>query len=296
VQLDKTTIAIRERGVLDTLDLSLHVLRVYGSPLAVAMTLGVIPLYVLNTLLIHWMGDTVDEEVAFPFRFVWHLSVLVFLEAPLASIFATAYLGEAVFLERPRMGEIAVKVGKMFPRVVWCQILVRGVGLAWLVLLAVDRYGEFDFFLEGLVPGVLVAYAAGLRAFRPFMNEIILLERNPLRATTKETMTVGKRSAMLHGPSSGDLFLRWVSSALIGILLLGSVCGTLLVISGMFFHAWGLSPFMVQCCLPISMWIVAWFFTVFRFMSYLDVRIRQEGWEVELRLRAEAIRMASRMG
>jgi hypothetical protein len=295
VQLDKTTIAIRERGVLDTLDLSLHVLRVYGGSLAVAMALGVFPLMVINHLLLGWMAEAVDEEVAIPFRFVWHTSVLVFLEAPLASIFATAYLGEAVFLERPRLREIVVKVGKMFPRVVWCQILLRGVGLAWLVLLTMDHYGDFDIPVEGLVPGALVLYAAGLRAFRPFMNEIVLLERNPLRAAHKDEMTIGKRSKMLHSPSYGDLFVRWVSSAAIALALNGSVYGTMRVIAGVFFQDWDESPFTVQLCLPLSMWMVAWFFTVFRFMSYLDTRIRQEGWEVELRLRAEAIRIANRI-
>jgi hypothetical protein len=32
--------------------------------------------------------------------------------------------------------------------------------------------------------------------------------------------------------------------------------------------------------------------TVFRFLSYLDLRIRLEGWEVELKIRAEANRMS----
>ena len=50
MQLDRTTIAIRERGLLDTLDLSLHVLRRYAGPLAIHMALGVVPL-MLATLL-----------------------------------------------------------------------------------------------------------------------------------------------------------------------------------------------------------------------------------------------------
>ena len=89
--------------------------------------------------------------------------------------------------------------------------------------------------------------------------------------------------------------MRWVSSAAIALALNGSVYGTMRVIAGVFFQDWDESPFTVQLCLPLSMWMVAWFFTVFRFMSYLDTRIRQEGWEVELRLRAEAIRIANRI-
>ena len=33
------------------------------------------------------------------------------------------------------------------------------------------------------------------------------------------------------------------------------------------------------------------FFRVVRFLSYLDLRIRHEGWEVELLMRAESLRL-----
>jgi hypothetical protein len=33
---------------------------------------------------------------------------------------------------------------------------------------------------------------------------------------------------------------------------------------------------------------------VFRFLNYLDSRIRLEGWEIELRLRAEAERLTAK--
>ena len=295
MQLDRTTIAIRERGLLDTLDLSLHVLRIYALPLIAAMALGVIPLMLVNYLLLGWMTEPVDDELIFPFRFVWHMSIQVFLQAQLASAFATAYLGEAVFLERPQLRDIAGKVAKMAPRIVWCQLLIRGIAPALLVLLAIERYGQVEFFLEGFVLTALVIYAAAMRAFRPFMNEIVLLERSPLTSRNRQVMTVGRRSSILHGPSSGDLFFRWCGSALIGICLLLSIYGTFLFISGVFLNDWAQSPFMVQFCLPLAMWITALYFTVVRFLTYLDVRIRQEGWEVELRLRAEASRLANRL-
>jgi hypothetical protein len=101
---------------------------------------------------------------------------------------------------------------------------------------------------------------------------------------------------MLHGPSGGDLVVRWVSAALIGIPLVLSVYGLFLFISGLFLATWEQGPVMVELCLPLAMWLVAGYLTVFRFLSYLDVRIRQEGWEVELRLRAEAARMRGKLG
>ena len=38
---------------------------------------------------------------------------------------------------------------------------------------------------------------------------------------------------------------------------------------------------------PATLWMVAAYFTVVRFLGYLDLRIRREGWEVELLMRAE---------
>jgi hypothetical protein len=43
--------------------------------------------------------------------------------------------------------------------------------------------------------------------------------------------------------------------------------------------------------LQAAFWLVTVYFTVARFLSYLDVRIRNEGWEVELLLRAERARL-----
>ncbi len=45
-------------------------------------------------------------------------------------------------------------------------------------------------------------------------------------------------------------------------------------------------------CLPVGVWLVVSFFTVARYLCYLDLRIRREGWEVELQLRAEAEHLA----
>ena len=47
---------------------------------------------------------------------------------------------------------------------------------------------------------------------------------------------------------------------------------------------------------PIALWVVVAWFSIMRFLSYLDLRIRHEGWEVELLMRAEALRMAPKVG
>ncbi len=55
MQLDKTLIVVRERGVFDTLDLALRVWRIYACPLCVTMFLGAGLWAVVNYLLTGWM-------------------------------------------------------------------------------------------------------------------------------------------------------------------------------------------------------------------------------------------------
>ena len=46
----------------------------------------------------------------------------------------------------------------------------------------------------------------------------------------------------------------------------------------------------------ISLWLVVALIAVNRFLSYIDLRIRTEGWAVRLRLMAEEKRMAVESG
>ncbi len=293
MQFDKTTIVVRQRGMLDTLDLSLHVFREYALPLAAAMLLGVVPLMAVNYLLLAWMPSVADEEAWLPWRFVYHLSLQIYLQAPLAGIFATAYLGQAVFLAEPRFRDVVRDVWRMLPRVAWCHLLVRGVLFGWLLLLVLERE-EVNWFVEAFLLPLLAAYASSLRAFRPFINEIVLLERNSLTSKSDRIMTVGRRSQMLHGSNGGAWFARWLLACLLGGLLILATYGTF------YFHVaaprqdWSQGPLLTHVLLPLAMWITACYFTVVRFLTYLDARIRQEGWEVELRLRAEATRLTGK--
>jgi hypothetical protein len=77
----------------------------------------------------------------------------------------------------------------------------------------------------------------------------------------------------------------------VAVLLTAAVMGSFIFLSGVFLHDWRPGPLMISYFFPISMWIVAGYLTVVRFLSYLDLRIRHEGWEVELRMRAESTRL-----
>lgn len=294
MQLDNTRIAIRERGLLETLDLALQVLREFATPILYCTLLAIIPLAVLNYALIGWMADVEYDEGVFPGRFLWNMSLLVYLEAPLSSLFVVALLGPTVFMERPTLRQVLADVLKCSPQLVWCQLLLRAVLPAWLLLLTLDRY-EASILVEYLALPGLAIYATIVRGLRPYINEIILLEKNPLRAKKPTDIAIGKRSEHLHGPSSGDLFVRWVCSAAIALLLTLLVGAMLYGIIGILISNWSLDWYKVQLGYPLVLWLVAGYFSVVRFLNYLDLRIRHEGWEVELLMRAEAIRIAGKI-
>ncbi len=129
----------------------------------------------------------------------------------------------------------------------------------------------------------------GPYVFWPFLNEVILLERNPLVAR-KGQITTLRRNGVLHRDSGGEFLLRALGAGLMAMLLVFALWATadFLLESVFGFHAGWLTQAIV---LQAAMWIVAIFFTAARFLSYLDQRIRIEGWEVELLLRAERDRL-----
>jgi len=288
VQLDKTHIVIRERGFLDTLDLTLHVIRRHAAPATAALLLGALPIAVFNCWLLGWMTVGPDPAIA-KARYVWNMLLLVFIEAPLATVLLTLYLGSVMFLDKTSVRQILADCWQLSGRIFWSLGTMRGVFLAWLFVLAIGPDEETQPFEVFLV--LLAIYVGVVRAVRPFVNEIILLERNPLRKKRGQPMTVGRRSAALHGPNSGDLFGRWLGAACIAVLLTTSIAFTFWSLSGLLLNDWEWGPIMMHVLIPIAMWMVVGYFGVVRFLSYLDLRIRREGWEVELRMRAEAQRI-----
>jgi hypothetical protein len=329
VQLDNTRIAVRERGMIDTYDLALHVIRVFAPRLVPALLLGILPLALLNEILllgvwepleaVDWMnpGEASLAVVFVPLfqsiqltRYSWLYLVLVFFEAPVATIFAESYLGAAVFKQdktlwesvkdvfafRHRTSGTRSEVGPFWAFLL-CQLLMRGTIVALIIPLLVWGQ-EFNWFLEGMLPVLLFLPVAALRAFRPYINEIIVLEKNPLWSKTAP-MTVGKRSGNLHNSAGAELFGQFLGSALVAFVLLQVLFWSIwAVYVVMFGEHPGLSlPYWVpqHILRPLALWSVVAYLGVARFLSYLDLRIRQEGWEVELLVRAEAARLTEKL-
>ncbi|HET6883344.1 MAG TPA: hypothetical protein VFI31_24555 [Pirellulales bacterium] len=267
MQLDKTRIAIRERSFIDILDLALAVLREHAGPLTLALLAGAVPAALVN----HWLlDDVLLDDALDPGDLAWYfflLALLICWELPLATAPIALYLGQALFLERPSAGKLAKDFAASLPQILLYQVLMRGA-LVWFVM---------------TIPILFVGW--------PYLSEIILLERNPWRKRSPAGTSTFTRSSNMHGRNRGELFTRWFGSLLLGGLLLlifwRSLWYLVRVLSGELesstpqFTVW----------FNVALWLVIGFFAIVRFLSYLDLRIRTEGWEVELLLRAEAARL-----
>jgi hypothetical protein len=309
LDLDKTAIALRQRSFADTIDLSFAVVRIYWRSLLGWAVLGVLPFAILNAVCLARMTDfesmvvydynVIDPEVL-RIRYVLWMASIVFLEAPLAMLGVTFFLGQSVFFSHPSIADFRQAAKQSFWGILWVLGVVRlGIIGCWLPLVASSSNQVplgFEFFVYGVL---LLGSVVCVRAVRPFAPEMLILERSPLRSKSSSPNSQGvvfrKRSKWLHGPFSGELLRRSIATSMVGLFLVVSLSFGWLFCTSIFFNApiwdWWMDFFLF----PLTLWIVAIWTTVVRFLSYLDARTRLEGWELELRLRAEGDRIREAM-
>ncbi|QDV70302.1 hypothetical protein Poly24_40220 [Rosistilla carotiformis] len=296
MQLDRTHVVVRPRSNSELCDLTLLLMRQYCIPLCVAFLAGVLPLALMNAALIGWLpieaelegiGD--DETFAWRSEYLFLMASLIFLEAPLAGVFATLYIGQAVFEQRPTWRQVARDAWATWHRWVWKLGVLRGPVPAVLLLVWTWSLGDADglavFFMM-----LLLMYVGTLRAFRPHTPEILLLERCPLRRGATGAVTYSHRSHLFHTPVAGDSVNRFVTMLLLSGMLTVSLFFAMIFLQGVFAQRWSFNIVAQLVYVPAAMWIVAGYTVLFRFLCYLDNRIRLEGWDVELGLRAEVQR------
>jgi hypothetical protein len=297
MQLDKTRLVIRERGNSELLDLTFHVLRTHVGPILLLLVIGALPFALINAWLVGWLGTTSSETFGFDdirdLRYYWAMYVLVFLQSPLATSLVTIYLGQAVFVERPLIRAVFADLWRLGLRQLWCQGILRlALPVTFLVAFMDPSNADFQPAIEFYLLMVATSAMVIRRSVRPYVSEIVLLEKNPLMSQNRAAMTVARRAKMLHENNGGDLFSRWLGAALASIALFVSVYWFLLFLQGIFVNNWHHNTwFMVHIGFPLALWMVAGYIAIYRFLSYLNLRIHNEGWEVDLLLRAEAARL-----
>ncbi len=261
MQLDRARIAIRQRSWLDNLDLALHVLRNGGAPLAASALVGIVPFALVNYQLLKETNAMGPERLA---TWIW-AAMLVAIEAPLATACLTLYLGQFLFSERPDAGRMARELASSLPQLLLLQGLLRGT----LIFLMVTAF---------------LPYVAW-----PYLGEVILLERNPLRARGGQPSTMS-RSSSLHRGGAAEALVRLIAGFGFAVALASALEVSLrYVFNDILGYELGWRGQVVM--MQVVLWLVMTYFAVARFLNYLDQRIRHEGWEVELLLRAQRNRL-----
>ncbi len=278
MQLDQTHLVIRERSQGDLLDLAVVFCRAHLAPLSLALVAGAGPMVALNLWLLGSVLDDVEFQPDVLYGYFYLLTVLVLIETPLATSFVTLYLGQAAFQRRPKLRRILADWFISLPQLLLYQVFIRAI-LAWFVAL------------------LLPIWVLG--AVHPFLNEVILLERNPWRRRKPR----GGRPGAVATPSSLSRSIlppreraaalgRWIMFGFLGVLLTAVIWVSIIYLRWMLFFVSTTQRETYGLYLQLAIWPSVGFFAVARFLNYLDVRIREEGWELELAMRAEGSRLA----
>lgn len=303
MQLDKTAIEIAQRSGVELVDLSFIVMRRYWRSIAIIAILGIVPFAIADFILL-WPLTRYESLVMtsrdiadvsfFHLRYLSIVTALILIQAPLALCGVTYFIGQAVFIERPSIRQVMSCIWARSGAMVLILGILRMSLVAFIPVVLMFRNPSFRpeveitfylFFLCGMV--VLI------RGFRPFSSEILLLERCPVFSskTRPDQLAYSKRSRWLHSSLSMELFGMHIGVALVEFLTVYSMSMGLVFLIGVLTGIWRWGLWMDLFFFPLILWGVATWGTVIRFLTYMNARILTEGWEIELRLKAEAQRL-----
>lgn len=268
-----TFIAIRRRSLLGLFDLSLLVYRDHALSILTLLAINALPWLVFDVLILMF-SDFATTDYG---QWHWKLVLLAVLQAQYGTMMLTQYLGKAMFEGKPSISETVSSFFKASWFSIWLHGFFRMVFPVTL-LIAVDDSIATGWAVFLFVVGML------FRMMRPFVSEILLLEKTPIRKKKNGEVQFSKRSADLH---RGDVIAGFVLGSLIAAALT-------MMLAGLMFHVdttiglLGTLDLPIQYLYwPVAAWLVASYMAVFRFMFYINTRIVQEGWEVDLKIRSE---------
>ena len=267
-ELDRHSIVIRKRSLLESADLMFCVLRTHFGSLFSLFFLLVIPFYGLNYFLMKSLGtwDAIDayEFASNTMVYCCILVVLQSLELQFVASLMITYLGMLVFMPDDNPKKISAFI-------------------RWFMSM-----GQIVFYLVLLRPILF--------AFFPFLTQIIVLEKTPFVTQNKNTLSTWKRTKRLHRSQFGETMVVFFAGTFLGFWAAFGICVTATSTVKFLFSIDDItnSFWIVTLIYPFVFWFVMLYFSVFQFLRYLDLRIEREGWDVELALRAERARIGDK--
>lgn len=279
LDLNNTLVAIRERSIGELLDLGLRVWRAMFWPLLVAGLIGILPCLGFNWW---WLNRLPLEDFADKRYYVIATLLLSWWELPLATAPLTALLGQGMFQRQLDYRRATRELIQCAPQLLWYQCL-RTLLMPHGLLLAYPRvWREYS----GLLVFMMIFWIYATLRWS-YLVEVILLEQNPWAARHGQLST-GQRSRALHSGDGGMIFGRALSLSFWEFLLTGIAAMSVWFLWGWLKSELNVDNLLYVVFMPAAFWFMAIYLTVVRFLCYLDLRIRREGWEVDLVLRAEA--------
>ncbi len=295
MNLDRHLISIRARTFPGLCDLALQVVRSFLPTLLLALAVTAVPLAVVNYLICEMPVWSSNYSYGNPAR-GWMQLGLVYIESQIGTVVITAWLGRAMFYDQPTLRASIYDVLHASFRVIWVHTFLRPVGFMFLLLWANSGSNSQNELEMVIVFGLLLLLIIGaIRTFRPFASEIVILEKTPILMMGKEKKKVAvgysKRSQNLHGFASSVVLSRTILLGMVAGLMTAGIYGMIMFSDGVLAIDLGGMGWARQLFWAIALWLVAGFSAVVRFLSYIDLRARQEGWDAELKVKAEAYRM-----
>ena len=246
-------VVLRDRATPDVLDLALRFLARHRVPFA---KLGIV-------VLVPGIAVTWGVAATFGWGLAWLVAIVLGLvaQAPF-----TELASRLVFERDVRVRDVLHRAIGQAPRV----LFVRGVQLTAIAVASM-------FFF---VPGLLVA------ALLFFVGEVVLLERVAFGASLP-------RLQRLASGGAGEAALGFLLLVLLHAVctIMGDVCGRAILTDLLSWTApepaWEHGGSALAAC---GFWLFLPFAAVARFLLYLNVRTRAEGWDIQTRFAAIARR------
>jgi hypothetical protein len=308
MQFDKTAVTISQRRLLDLIDLSLIVFRSYLSVIVLCALIGIAPFAVLNFILTFplWEYEYLamrsadfTDPLVYRVRFYIIQMALVFLQMPLALSGLTYFVGQAVFVEQQSIKHVFKSCWERWFQLAYVLGFCRFALLCYLQLLFMFYNPELNLGLElGICLFLLCGSVFVVRAARPFAPEILVLERTNLLKgkSSNATPSYALRNKWLHSMQFSDNFGAHLLLSLIAMMGVACLSISLVLLAGVISKNWTWSEWVDLLGIPIACWILAIWMTIIRFLLYMNTRIQTEGWEVELKFKAESERLAEATG
>jgi hypothetical protein len=265
VRLQELQVEIRPRTTGQTLAIAARMLQQRPGPLLWAWALSSVPLIAVSLLLL--LVVELDP---------WWIWAIILPIAPAFGLPMIATTGMLVFTPAVRPGEVA-------------SVLVRRT-LPYLTAFLAMRVLALAGFAAMVVPGLYIW------RYSWFLAPIVLLERSPLGVSLRRSrrFAVGFHGHVLaHAASTGAVLgYAFVAFGSLAHFLIAEVLG-LGIESISYVTDYVFYPHVVALVgfgLAVPLALLVWFFV------YLDVRIRKEGWDLEIEFRSRAEQLEASRG